>query len=430
MSLSFNNRIYANKVLLAKAEVNDAWAEGPFELDMNNSLWLLLHIQQDSASDKDVIEGLSVSMAIEQASEKTAKVTFRVSAKNTKPACREYSMEFVSDNKFYMGYFDGSTYMYSSKYGLDGSKGIKLDDGILKDEGVLIGYSKPDGKYPGGESRMITVSVKLQIINYDSSESALEDANQIVEWIKRGDKVPTSASVATLRRLNDEIQSQSIESDNASYEELKEHILKDNPGCLCVENIKHLFDVCDSIGIVKVENEAGLRQGYFARLRRKWENGEGTPDPDMGFVRICAREFGVTIDELINVPLSGLSKEEIYNKRLLNKFYQDTTKGILAWKKDKAEKTETSYVATLPNVEPAPKLIITEYAKGKNPVKYTVFMSNEGIIEPSLLVDASQNNQVLFYACRKLYSEITKEENAKATISKSDKSILDKYLNS
>lgn len=61
--------------------------------------------------------------------------------------------------------------MYSEAKGLHSDYGIKISDAIMLPDGALLGFTRADGKIPGGPNNAVTVSIRLNAIRPQTSSN-------------------------------------------------------------------------------------------------------------------------------------------------------------------------------------------------------------------------------------------------------------------
>lgn len=431
MELSVNSTLADNMVMLAKTYPEEPYESGPISVDTQDTFWILTQICHDSQNEEDVIKNLRVSMNIIEESEKVSKVQCTVSADNIEP--KVYEIAFQSELVFKFNYLVGSAYEYSSKYGLSSDHSMVLAGDIMDKKGVLIGFDSPNGEFPGGDNHVITFSIKLEVIRYGCDDMELSDLKvvgikNVIERLKNDKSVPYKSLVEKIHWLAVQRNVQNMVELTTLYEELCSAILQKYPGLICVANIEHFLDT-KRIRIVKIEESSGLRQGYFSRLKKKWERGEGTPDPDLKFIMTIARECGITLDDMFTKSIIGLSDDNMYTKKVLDKLYYDTIEKRLSWiKNDKSDSNEScEYKAELPNTDRA-SVILSALIKKNDIEKVSIHISNGDYIDLSTILEEKRSNSLLFIGGKKLYQEITNQSGANR-LRESDKKILDMYLN-
>lgn len=84
------------------------------------------------------------------------------------------------------------------------------------------------------------------------------------------------------------------------------------------------------VKIGELEKEAGVSTGYLSKLNK----GENTSSPSIELLVAVARVLGVTIDMLIYSEYDGLSANEKYVLKFLDKLVDDTLSGELQWEKE------------------------------------------------------------------------------------------------
>jgi transcriptional regulator with XRE-family HTH domain len=84
------------------------------------------------------------------------------------------------------------------------------------------------------------------------------------------------------------------------------------------------------VKIGDLEKEANVSTGYLSKLNKE----ENTSSPSIELLLAVARVLGVTIDMLIYSEYEGLSSNERYMLKFLDKLINDTLSGELQWEKE------------------------------------------------------------------------------------------------
>lgn len=84
------------------------------------------------------------------------------------------------------------------------------------------------------------------------------------------------------------------------------------------------------VKIGDLEKEAGVSTGYLSKLNKE----ENTSSPSIELLVAAARLLGVTIDMLIYSEYEGLSANERYMLKFLDKLISQTLSGELQWEKE------------------------------------------------------------------------------------------------
>lgn len=84
------------------------------------------------------------------------------------------------------------------------------------------------------------------------------------------------------------------------------------------------------VKIGDLEKEAGVSTGYLSKLNKE----ENTSSPSIELLVAAARVLGVTIDMLIYSEYEGLSSNEKYILKFMDKLVNDTLSGELQWEKE------------------------------------------------------------------------------------------------
>lgn len=84
------------------------------------------------------------------------------------------------------------------------------------------------------------------------------------------------------------------------------------------------------VKIGDLEREANVSAGYLSKLNRE----ENTSPPSVELLLAAARVLGVTIDMLVYSEYEGLSPNEKYVLKFLDKLAADTLSGALQWEKE------------------------------------------------------------------------------------------------
>ncbi len=84
------------------------------------------------------------------------------------------------------------------------------------------------------------------------------------------------------------------------------------------------------VKIGDLEKEANVSTGYLSKLNKE----ENTSSPSIELLLAVARVLGVTIDMLIYSDYEGLSSNEKYVLKFLDKLVNDTLSGDLQWDKE------------------------------------------------------------------------------------------------
>lgn len=162
--IRFNSNHGHENFLMAKSKASDPYIPGPIHITNQESFWVLASIYNESANPADVARNVRISMNVTSYGYNLAIVGGIILCDNSNPIRVESEIEFNSEAPFSLEYYRGSAYLYSSAYGLHSDYGMKLSDDIIKPEGAMIGYKKPDGLIPGGENNAVTVSIKVRVV--------------------------------------------------------------------------------------------------------------------------------------------------------------------------------------------------------------------------------------------------------------------------
>ncbi len=84
------------------------------------------------------------------------------------------------------------------------------------------------------------------------------------------------------------------------------------------------------VKIGDLEKEAGVSTGYLSKLNKE----ENTSSPSIELLVAAARLLGVTVDMLIYSEYEGLSANEKYVLKFMDKLVNDTLSGELQWEKE------------------------------------------------------------------------------------------------
>lgn len=84
------------------------------------------------------------------------------------------------------------------------------------------------------------------------------------------------------------------------------------------------------VKIGDLEKEAGVSTGYLSKLNKE----ENTSSPSIELLAAVAGALGVTIDMLVYSEYDGLSSNEKYVLKFLDKLVGDTLSGELQWEKE------------------------------------------------------------------------------------------------
>lgn len=84
------------------------------------------------------------------------------------------------------------------------------------------------------------------------------------------------------------------------------------------------------VKIGDLEKEANVSTGYLSKLNKE----ENTSSPSIELLVAVARTLGVTVDMLIHSEYEGLSANEKYVLKFLDKLVGDTLSGELQWEKE------------------------------------------------------------------------------------------------
>lgn len=84
------------------------------------------------------------------------------------------------------------------------------------------------------------------------------------------------------------------------------------------------------VKIGDLEKEANVSTGYLSKLNKE----ENTSSPSIELLYTVARVLGVTIDMLVHSEYEGLSSNEKYILKFLDKLVSDTLSGELQWEKE------------------------------------------------------------------------------------------------
>lgn len=84
------------------------------------------------------------------------------------------------------------------------------------------------------------------------------------------------------------------------------------------------------VKIGDLEKEAGVSTGYLSKLNKE----ENTSSPSIELLVAAAQLLGVTVDMLIYSEYEGLSANEKYILKFLDKLVNDTLSGELQWEKE------------------------------------------------------------------------------------------------
>lgn len=427
MKLSVNSSLADNKVLMYKEKSEDSFEFEPAFVDIQDSVWVLARIYHDSTQETDVIKGLRISMELVTESETKAQVLCKIFGDNIE--AKTYSFTLQSDCGFSIAYINNSAYYYSSKYGLVGDKGLALSDAILSPEGVLIGTNAADGLFLGGKDAKLTASIRLQITR--PNRLATEYANpqiasivELVERMKQKKHVTYNHLVEALNYSENRKSNPAMADYRELFDELTNLVLANYPGLICVSNIDYLFTNKKGVGLVRVEEEAGLRQGYFSRLKKKWERNEATPDPDLKFLMICSREFQISMNDLLHNPLAGLNEDDRKAQKVVDKLYADTVDRKLYWDLIVSTDTKCEYKTLLPN---GASILLKAVLTGSVLDVIRIDMSSDNNISLSNITDERKGNSPTFQSGKRLYDEIKKQFGFNG-LSDNDKKLLDEYL--
>lgn len=134
--------------------------------------------------------------------------------------------------------------------------------------------------------------------------------------------------------------------------------MKIDKNLLC-SNIKlKIAEANKKIGDVEVQ--AGMTAGYLSKLQKDESKNNNILD----FVANISEILNVSIDSLVHVDYSSLTKTERYFADFIDKIIKDTTEGTLAWNKETKEMLEDfSY-------------------QSQHPLFETTQLSSDGMYEP------------------------------------------------
>ena len=84
------------------------------------------------------------------------------------------------------------------------------------------------------------------------------------------------------------------------------------------------------VKIGDLEKEANVSTGYLSKLNKE----ENTSSPSIELLVAVARVLGVTIDMLVYSEYEGLSSNEKYMLKFLDRLIKKTLSGELQWEKE------------------------------------------------------------------------------------------------
>lgn len=110
--------------------------------------------------------------------------------------------------------------------------------------------------------------------------------------------------------------------------------MKVDKNCLCANIKLKIAEANKKIGDVEVQ--AGMTAGYLSKLQKDESRNNNILD----FVVNVSEILEISIDSLIHVDYSSLSKTEKYFADFIDKIIRDTTEGNLIWNKETKEELE------------------------------------------------------------------------------------------
>lgn len=161
-NIAINTHFGAAGFLRAKAMPEDEYVSGPITVTDQASFWVLAMIKNDNPDPEQIAENVRLSFNMSSIGEYSFMVGACVRCDNATPAAA--SIVFQSEKPFRLEYLPDSAFVYSEARGLHSDYGIQISDEVMTPTGALLGFDAINGRIPGGENNMVTVSIKIAVV--------------------------------------------------------------------------------------------------------------------------------------------------------------------------------------------------------------------------------------------------------------------------
>lgn len=162
--IKINTNFGAAGFLRAKAMPEDEYVCGPITVTDQTSFWVLAVVKNESADPEQIAENVRISFNMSKIDKHSFMLGACVRCNNAEPSASASSIVFQSERPFRLEYLQESAYMYSEARGLHSDYGIRISDDIMTPEGALLGFDQVNGRIPGGDNNMVTVSIKVAVV--------------------------------------------------------------------------------------------------------------------------------------------------------------------------------------------------------------------------------------------------------------------------
>lgn len=161
-NITINTSFDVAGFLKAKSLPEDEYVSGPITVTDQASFWVLAVIKNESVAHEEIAENVRISFNMSSIDEYSFMVGACVRCDNVAPAAS--SIVFRSEKPFRLEYLPDSAFVYSEARGLHSDYGIQISDEVMTPTGALLGFDAIDGRIPGGENNMVTVSIKMAVV--------------------------------------------------------------------------------------------------------------------------------------------------------------------------------------------------------------------------------------------------------------------------